>query len=145
MSVKLKKVRYILCFGAILLLCSVVITTSGCVLYALTAFKYAREGGQDLTENQETGSDPAEVLSSEAQITLAWDPPPSAVDTYKLLFRIHDTQDWYLIEQITAEPSPQYTVLNDDLGNGMFDFGVKAVDSGSEESVLLICLSSFFY
>ena len=43
---------------------------------------------------------------SGAQVTLAWDAPPSAVAAYELFFRIHDTADWYtLADDLPAAPA----------------------------------------
>jgi hypothetical protein len=41
-------------------------------------------------------------------------------------------------EELSATPSPEYMLDNDDIGNGIFDFGVvaKDLDSETEESAL---------
>ena len=71
------------------------------------------------------------------RITLAWDAPPSAVDTYKVLLRVHDTQDWLLLQDNISAAAPlEYTVLHEPALNGLWDFGVVAVDDMGEESVV---------
>jgi len=107
---------------------------SGCPMYMTAAFlhdKAADEKGND----EELGADPIGIQNADAEITLAWDPPPDSVQAYKLFFRIHDTATWYsLADGLPADPAPEYTVQRGSVGNGLFDFGVKAVDSASAES-----------
>ena len=110
----------------------------GCPLYTLAAFKYEMEGGDETST--ELGGDPVEIFSDALQITLAWDPSPSAVDSYKIIFRVHGTEEWFVLNQISAVPEPEIIVNHADLGNGMFDFGVIAVDSESRESAIHISL-----
>ena len=114
-----------------------ILTFSGCPLYTMAAFKHELEGEKP---GGQIGADPIEVFSDQLQVTLAWDPPPSAVDSYKILFRIHGTEEWFLLNQIPAVPTPEIIVAQADLGNGMFDFGVIAIDSGGLESVIHISL-----
>jgi len=107
----------------------------GCPMYTAVAFKYAQAGG-DPGGGGSVAEDPAGVTSTAAAITLAWDPPPSPVQTYKLFFRIHDTSTWYsLLPDVTAGPSPEYTVQHDDVKSGIFDFGVKAVNEDAESNM----------
>ncbi len=110
---------------------------SGCPLYTMAAFKQELEGEKP---GGQIGADPIEVFSDQLQVTLAWDSPPSAVDSYKILFRMHGTEEWFLLNQIPAVPTPEIIIDHADLGNGMFDFGITAVDSGGLESVVHISL-----
>jgi hypothetical protein len=103
-------------------------------MYTAIAFKYVKEGQGGQPGGQAQGADPADVLTEQPQVTLAWDPPPTTVETYKLLFRVHDTNDWYLLGQIQAEPNPQYVINHADIGNGIFDFGVVAANSQGQDS-----------
>lgn len=113
----------------------------GCPMYTAVAFKYAEAG--DTGEGGGLGEDPAPVEVSGDQVTLAWDAPPSAVAAYKLFFRIHDTADWYtLADDLPAAPAPEYTVLHDDIGSGMFDFGVTARDAEANESSMHMSLQT---
>ena len=106
----------------------------GCPMYTAVAFKYAK-AGEDPGGGGSVGDDPAGISSTAASITLAWDPPPSPVQTYKLFFRIHDTSTWFsLPPDVTAGPSPEFTVQHDAVKSGIFDFGVKAVNAEAAES-----------
>jgi hypothetical protein len=133
---KAKKILF-LAAAAILLPC-----LFGCPMYTAVAFKYA-EAGDDPGKGQSLGDDPTEVQSASSQVTLGWDPPPSAVEAYKLFFRIHNTTDWYtLADDLPAVPAPEYTVLHADIGSGMFDFGVIARDAEAHESSMHMSLET---
>lgn len=109
---------------------------SGCPMYTAVAFKYAKMEGNS-NEGAAIGDEPTAVSSSAAAITLAWDPPPTAVATYRVFFRIHDTSTWYSLEDnLTAEPEPEYTVQHEDVNSGIFDFGVVAVNAEAVESAM---------
>jgi len=69
----------------------------GCALYTVIGFKYLREGRGSRADGQTQGANPVDVLTTQLQVTLARDPPPTIVEAHKLLFRIHDTNDWYLL------------------------------------------------
>ena len=121
-----------------LLLCCLV----GCPMYTAVAFKYAKAGG-DPGGGGSLGDDPSGLTSSAAEVTLAWDPPPSSIQAYKLFFRIHDTSSWLsLIDNLPADPSPQYTVQHIAVGDGIFDFGVKAVNAEAAESNMHISVET---
>jgi hypothetical protein len=68
------------------------------------------------------------------QVTLQWDPPPSAVDHYTVFFRVHGTPDWVTLADVPADPYPEYTVAHSVLGDGEFDFAVVAVDASDQWS-----------
>ncbi|MBW8003677.1 MAG: hypothetical protein FVQ80_16980 [Planctomycetes bacterium] len=138
MSAKEKKVKssYLCAFLVIASLLSSLFL--GCPLYTMAAFKHEQEG--EKAAGQQLGAEPLDVFSDQLQVTLGWDPSLSVVDSYKILFRVHGTADWFLLSQISAVPDPQFIVGHADLGNGMFDFGIIAVDSGGLESVVHISL-----
>ncbi len=127
---------------SIILVTGLVFSTLSCMLYGAIAFRHELEGVLDSADSQNIGADPKELVSSDDEITIAWDEPPSAVESYKVLFRFHDTQDWYLINQILAVEDPDYTMFKIDFDDGPYDFGVKAVDSESEESLLHFSLET---
>ncbi len=123
----------------VLLLAGLFLYASGCTMYMAAAFKNSKaEGDLEEEEEEEEGSpaaDPRQVAISGTEVTLAWDPPPSDVAVYRVLFRIHDTTSWYsLTDDLPAGPSPQYTVLHSAVDNGIFDFGVIAVNAEDAES-----------
>ena len=132
-----KALKTVFLSAAILLMACV----SGCTMYMAAAFKYPRAEGADDGGSQAVN--PAGVSSSAAEVTLAWDPPPSAIASYKLFFRIHDTAGWYsLVEGVAADPAPEYTVQHSALGSGIFDFGVVAVNTESAESSMHVSLQT---
>ena len=75
-------------------------------------------------------------ITSEAQITLAWDPPSTPLQSYNIYYRVHDEVFWNLLAEIPATAEPQYTISIDDIGPGTYDFGVSAVDQDDNESAL---------
>ena len=79
---------------------------------------------------------PQEVSIGSEEITLTWDPPPSSIKEYKVLYRDHGTTGWTEKAVIPAVPSPEYTFYHADLGNGAFDFAVLAVDNDDNESAI---------
>ena len=112
----------------------------GCPMYTAVGFKYAE--ASDGGDGEIQGSDPDEVEITTESVTLAWDAPSPEIDYYRLVFRIHGANppaSWLVIEEnFSAAPSPEYTLNNADVGNGIFDFGVvaKDLDSETEESSL---------
>ena len=110
---------------------------AGCTLPTMSDFKYARATTVEADDGAAIGIDQQELFSVDNQIVLAWDAPPSAVDTYKLLLRVHGTQDWSLLkDNISAAGPLEYTVLHEPTLNGIWDFGVVAVDDIGEQSVV---------
>jgi hypothetical protein len=82
-------------------------------------------------------SAPEDVLSTAAQITLAWDPPASgSVVNYIVSYRSHGSSAWIALATIPASPQPSYTVLRSATGTGIFDFAVAAEDSSGTVSIL---------
>jgi hypothetical protein len=114
----------------------------GCPMYTAVGFKYAEASDGGDGDGQTTGTDPDEIEVTEESVTLAWDSPSPDIDFYKLLFRIHGAnppESWLVLEEnLSANPTPEYTVNNADIGNGVFDFGVvaKDLDADTEESSL---------
>jgi len=112
----------------------------GCPMYTAVGFKYAE--ASDGEDGETVGTDPDEFEVTEETVTLAWDAPSPDIDFYRVLFRIHGAnppESWLVLEEnMSAAPSPEYTVNNADIGNGVFDFGVvaKDLDADTEESAL---------
>ena len=79
---------------------------------------------------------PQEVSIGSEEITLTWDPPPSSIKEYKVLYRNHGTTGWTEKDDVPAVPSPEYTFDHSDMGNGAFDFAVIAVDNDDNESAI---------
>ena len=105
-----------------------------CALYDMNEFKAEAE----VSFEQRTGSsgDEREVSSSKNQVTFAWDVPSGNVQKYRFYYREHGTQQWILLEEITATSNPEVTISHSTLQNGAYDFAVTTVDNiGSESSV----------
>ena len=131
-------VRAVLCALCLLVL----LPFCGCTVMSIMAFSYDKAEAGDVAEGAPLGADPLGIGVQDPQVTLAWSPPPSEVDGYKLLIRVHGTEDWYVLaDAIAAAADPQHTVLHSDpaVGDGDFDFGVVAV-KGEESSVMHISL-----
>lgn len=82
------------------------------------------------------------IVTSEA-LTIAWDPPrtsfpaaPLAISLYKVYYSRHGSTDWSCIGIVPASENPTFTLDHSRLGDGSFDFGVRAVDGRGEESAL---------
>jgi hypothetical protein len=119
--------RWFCTISVLITIAALVLGTSGCSLYLLQNL-----GGTSSSIDPETGAE--KIICTEEQITLAWDPPPSEISTYKIFYRLHESGSWILFDGIPAEDNPEYTLYHADFGNGDFDFGVVAVDGETAES-----------
>jgi hypothetical protein len=75
------------------------------------------------------------VISTET-ITLEWDPPsasfpspPLATSSYSVYVSRHGSYNWVLLGWAQANGRPHFTIHHSDLGDGLFDFAVRAHDS----------------
>lgn len=80
------------------------------------------------------------VATNAEQIELAWDPSPSEVQSYRVLYRVHGAGEWVLAGEVPATDPPAYTLRHADFGNGSFDFAVTAVSAAGAESGMLSSL-----
>ncbi len=108
-----------------------------CINCALPDFEEFSDEATTAAAAQKAGVLQEIPIDSE-EITLTWDPPPSAIKEYKVLYRDHGTTGWTEKAVIPAVPSPEYTFLHSDpdLGNGAYDFAVIAVDNDDIESAI---------
>jgi hypothetical protein len=90
-----------------------------------------------------------EILHKSTELTLAWDPPitdipnrPTEVAAYKIYCREHGTSDWRLLGEVPASRHPEFTVEYDQLGDGFFDFAVRAITVEGRASPLHTSLDS---
>ncbi len=90
-----------------------------------------------------------QVMQKSAQLTLAWDPPltditgmPTEVDSYRIYYREHGTFYWRILGEAPANENPQYTVEHEQLGDGLYDFAVRAVTVSGQVSPLHSSLDS---
>ncbi len=108
-----KKVRIFVSPLYLIMLFCIIAVASSCALATISAFKYSKETIKEADDGAAIGNDPEELFSVDDRITLAWDASPSAVDTYKVLLRVHDTQDWLLLQDNISAAAPlEYTVLH---------------------------------
>ena len=75
-----------------------------------------------------------QILHKSTELTLAWDPPitdipngPTEVAKYQIYYREHDTSYWRFLDEIPASPHPEYTIDHERVGDGLFDFAVRAI------------------
>jgi hypothetical protein len=114
---------------SIILVTIVFLATGGCSLYLLQNLEATGS-----TPDPDGGAE--KVLCSTAEVTLAWDAPPSDIAAYKIFYRSHESGTWILFDEIPADDDPEYTLYHGDFGNGEYDFGVVAVDTETEESAM---------
>ena len=119
----------------LILITILLLSAGGCSLYLLQNL--------DVTGSiPDPESDAEKVLCSSEEVTLAWDPPPSELASYKIFYRSHGSGTWILFDEIPADDDPEYTLFHGDFGDGDYDFGVVAVDSETEESAMHSCLDN---
>ena len=113
----------------LILIAAVFAATSGCSLYLLQNLEATGS-----TPDPESDGGAEKVLCTTEEVTLAWDPPPSDIASYKIFYRTHESGSWILFDETPADDDPEYTLYHGDFGNGDYDFGVVAVDAETAES-----------
>ncbi len=90
-----------------------------------------------------------QILHKSSQLTLAWDPPltdipnrPTEVETYQIYCREHGTSQWEILGEVPASTHPEYTVDHDLLGDGLYDFAIRAITQSGQASPLHSSLDS---
>ena len=90
-----------------------------------------------------------QIVHKSPRLTLAWDPPltdspnrPTEVASYVIYYREHGTIGWQLLDEIPANENPQYTVDHKQLGDGLYDFAIRAIAVGGDSSPLHSSLDS---
>jgi hypothetical protein len=68
-------------------------------------------------------------------VTLAWDPPASTITGYRVYYRTHDQGAWMPLGDVAPSAQPVYVVDYPGLGNGDFDFAVKALNGTAESGI----------
>ena len=83
-------------------------------------------------------NEPVQIISKAGSITLEWDPPQLDifVESYKIYYRKDNASGWVLIDEIPSKENPRYRIYHSDLGNGFYDFAVRAVDKNGRGSLL---------
>jgi len=116
-------------FSILVLITILFFATGGCSLVLLQNLDATGS-----TPDPDTGAE--KELCCAEEVTLAWDPPPSDIATYKIFYRSHESGSWILFDEIPADDDPEYTLYHGDFGNGEYDFGVVAVNAETEESAM---------
>jgi len=90
-----------------------------------------------------------QILYKSSDLTLAWDPPltdipnrPTEVEKYQIYYREHGTSEWEILGDIPASSHPEYTVDHDLLGDGLYDFAIRAITQSGQASALHSSLDS---
>ena len=90
-----------------------------------------------------------QILQKSTKLTLAWNPPltdipnrPTEVATYQIYCREHGTSHWRLLGEVPASRHPEFTVDHERIGNGLFDFAVRAISVAGRVSPLHTSLDS---
>jgi hypothetical protein len=90
-----------------------------------------------------------EILHKSYELTLAWDPPltdisnrPTEVAAYQIYCREHGTSYWRYLGEVPASRHPEFTVDYERVGDGLFDFAVRAISVEGRASPLHTSLDS---
>jgi hypothetical protein len=101
----------------------VVALFSGCAMHDPDFFEEFVINGQAI-----------EVHSQQDTVTIAWDPPATPVQAYRIYYREHGDVVWIYLDEVSATGSPEYVLHISQFGEGSYDFGVSAVDPSDTES-----------
>ena len=84
-----------------------------------------------------------QILHKSTELTLAWDPPltdipnrPTEVAAYQIYSREHGTSYWRFLGEIPASRHPEFTIEHESVGNGLYDFAVRAITVEGRASAL---------
>lgn len=88
-------------------------------------------------------SGPLEVTATGSSVTLGWDAPPAppipnspqAVTHYAVYYRPYGTHGWYELGE-TEGPETSYTISQDELDPGDYEFAVRSVRTDGERSAM---------
>jgi hypothetical protein len=86
---------------------------------------------------------PQQITVHNDTITLSWDLPDfsaleaiSPIVSYKVFYRRHGDFLWLLIAEIEAKERLEYTLNHDDIGDGLYEFAVSAINEKNCMSML---------
>jgi len=75
-----------------------------------------------------------QILHKSSELTLAWDPPLTdipnrltEVTKYQIYCRRHGASEWEMLGEVPASSRPEYRVEHDRLGDGLYDFAIRAI------------------
>ncbi len=88
--------------------------------------------------------EPTQIIFKSEYLVLEWDSPSVnsmsgfiPVKSYRVYYR-KDGSSWVFLGEIPAEEKPRYTVYHSDLGDGLYEFAVRAVYENAQYSSLHI-------
>jgi hypothetical protein len=82
----------------------------------------------------------APIVYREESLTLEWDAPTVdfsgtlAIAGYQVYYRLHGQQAWTLLKEVPARSGSQLLIHHSQLGDGLFDFAVNAVNALGQPS-----------
>ena len=120
---RVKRIGRSIFIASILVIGTVFALFSGCAMYDPNTFGEFVINGQSIA-----------IQSKQDTVTIAWDPPATPVEAYRIYYREHGDVMWIPLDEITATGSPEYVLHIADFGAGTYDFGVSSVDPSDQES-----------
>jgi len=74
---------------------------------------------------------------TEDTFTIVWDPDPMSgiPDEYKMYFRNRGDKLWNLLSEVSPNTEPSFTISQDNLSFGIYEFAVSAVSEGVESDL----------
>ena len=83
-------------------------------------------------------TEPGERIEiTEDTFTIAWDPDPQGgiPDSYRMYFRSLGNETWSLLSEVVPDMEPMFTITQDNLSFGIYEFAVSAVVGGIESDL----------
>lgn len=83
---------------------------------------------------------PLQILAKTNSITLEWDPPnvpdtsPKSPASYWIYYRNRGQVSWTFLAAVPASDHPSYTITEQILNYGIYEFAVSVVDTTDTES-----------
>ncbi|MCK5201607.1 MAG: hypothetical protein KAR21_24805, partial [Spirochaetales bacterium] len=74
---------------------------------------------------------------TEDTFTIAWDPDPQSgvPDAYRMYFRSRGNEPWSLLSEVVPDIEPAFTITQDNLSFGIYEFAVSVVVGGVESGL----------
>lgn len=79
---------------------------------------------------------PKEIILSESEFTIAWDPPRDEqnIAGYRIYYRPFESDEWVYIHQVDNPETTEYTIHKGTLPYGLFVFAVTSFSEEGSES-----------
>lgn len=74
---------------------------------------------------------------TEDTFTIVWNPDPQSgiPDSYRMYFRSRGDEPWSLLSEVVPDIEPSFTITQDNLSFGIYEFAVSAVAAGVESDL----------